>query len=461
VTLVERASGFLERRLSRRSFITRSAFVGSALAVGGVDFLLRPGTAYAQCVCGNPGCDCGSLCCAGYTEFCCVLSGYNACPSNTLLGGWWKAEGSAYCSGPRYYMDCNATCRCTAGCGGGSPFCEPACDGATCECAFGSCDNYLTSCFQFRYGQCNQDVACIGRIVCRVVTCVAPWEINSTCTTANAEDDGTANQNAPCLESPAAQEQREVAFQANTGSLWTVGTASNANWYLGMAPGTSPSITALAGGGFQVAFQANTGPLWTVGTAGNTAWPLGMKAGTSPSIAGLSTGGFEVAVQTNGGDLWTMGQGPGAEDIDWHLGMAPGTSPSITALPGGGFQVAFQANTTSLWTAGTDGTTNWSLGMAPGTSPSITALPGEGGFQVAFQANTSSLWTAGTDGTTNWSLGMAARTSPAITGLPGGGFQVAFQANTSSLWTAGTAGTTNWSLGMAARTSPATYSFPG
>src|SRR6202044_3078651 len=92
----------------------------------------------------------------------------------------------------------NATCSCTDGCGDGYQFCDPVCDGRTCECAFGSCDHYLTSCFQFRYGQCNQDVNCLGRIECRVVTCVPPWEIDPSCTTAVAVDDSTAEQDAPC-----------------------------------------------------------------------------------------------------------------------------------------------------------------------------------------------------------------------------------------------------------------------
>ena len=69
----------------------------------------------------------------------------------------------------------------------------------------------------------------------------------------------------------------EAAFQANTGSLWTVGSAGNQDWKLGMMSGTSPSITALPGGGFEAAFQANTGSLWTVGSAGNQDWKLGMK----------------------------------------------------------------------------------------------------------------------------------------------------------------------------------------
>jgi hypothetical protein len=201
MSTLTRTARFLESRLSRRSFVVRSAFAGSAVATGGVGFLLRPGSAYgAVCSCGNNACGCGTTCCAGYTEFCCVINGgYNYCPENTVMGGWWKADGSAYCDGPRYYMDCNATCGCTDGCGDGWQFCDPGCDGLACGCAEGTCDNYLTGCFQFRYGQCNQDVTCLGRIKCRVVTCVPPWEIDPSCTTVTAVDDGTANQNAACL----------------------------------------------------------------------------------------------------------------------------------------------------------------------------------------------------------------------------------------------------------------------
>ena len=114
------------------------------------------------------------------------------------MGGWWVADNSSYCGGPRYYMDCNATCSCDSGCGGGFPFCETGCDGTGCGCGPLGCDSYLTGCLQFRYGQCNQDVACMGRIVCRVVACVPPWTVDPTCTTAVAVDNGTAEQNEPC-----------------------------------------------------------------------------------------------------------------------------------------------------------------------------------------------------------------------------------------------------------------------
>ena len=199
-TLVERTSTFLESKLSRRSFINRSAFAGSAVAIGaGLDLALKPGTAYGQiCTCGNGNCGCGSTCCSGFSEFCCsVNGGYNYCPTGTVMGGWWKADNSSYCGGPRYYMDCNATCQCDTGCGNGFGFCDTDCDGTNCGCGPDGCDSYLTGCFQFRYGQCNQQIDCIGRIVCRVVACVPPWEVDPTCTTTNAEDDGTAEQNAP------------------------------------------------------------------------------------------------------------------------------------------------------------------------------------------------------------------------------------------------------------------------
>jgi ribosomal protein L24E len=199
--LVERTSNFLGSRLSRRSLINRAAFAGSAVAIGaGVDLALKPGTAYgAICSCGNPGCGCGSTCCSGFTDFCCsVNGGYNYCPTNTVMGGWWKADNSSFCGGPRYYMDCNATCQCTTGCGNGFHFCDTECDGTDCGCGPNGCSSYMTGCLQFRYGQCNQDVNCMGRIVCRVVACVPPWEVDPTCTTAVAVDNGTAEQTVAC-----------------------------------------------------------------------------------------------------------------------------------------------------------------------------------------------------------------------------------------------------------------------
>jgi hypothetical protein len=224
-SFVERASSVMESLISRRSFITRSAMVGSAVAAGaGLDLALRPITAYgAICSCHGTPCTCGSTCCSGFSEFCCsVNGGFNACPTGSIIGGWWKADNSAFCNGPRYYMDCNATCSCDSGCGGGFPFCDAGCDGTTCGCGSGSCDHWLTGCLQFRYGQCNQEVPCMGRIVCRVVTCVPPWEIDPTCSTVVAVDDRTATHDAPCWSAddiPSLEEFMPVTVTWNNSAM--------------------------------------------------------------------------------------------------------------------------------------------------------------------------------------------------------------------------------------------------
>jgi N-acetylmuramoyl-L-alanine amidase len=94
---------------------------------------------------------------------------------------------------------------------------------------------------------------------------------------------------------------------------------------------TSPTITALAGGGFEMAFQANTGELWTVGSAGNRNWGLGMRAQTSPTITALAGRGFEIALQASSGQLWTGGNGSANGGQAWLLGLMAASSPSMSA----------------------------------------------------------------------------------------------------------------------------------
>ena len=188
-------------RTSRRGFLSRATITATALTVAPVDYLLRPGTAYAAvCECA-PGsaCNCSALCCDGYTQFCCTINdGVNACPPGTFAGGWWKADGSEYCAGARYYIDCNGKCSC--GCSAGAT-CS-SCDGLTCQCALSDCNNRHVGCTEFRYGQCHQEIGCAGRILCRVVSCTPPWQLDSTCTTATFTDDYTANHFAPCQDGP-------------------------------------------------------------------------------------------------------------------------------------------------------------------------------------------------------------------------------------------------------------------
>ncbi|MGI9601477.1 MAG: hypothetical protein ACR2QE_06320 [Acidimicrobiales bacterium] len=203
MTIVDRAARFLERRTDRRGFLRRGALAGSAMTVAPAAYVLRPTTAYAAiCNCSGQSCDCGATCCDGYTEFCCTTTGVNGCPPGTSYGGWWKADGSGYCDNgspqPRYYLDCNASCG-SCGCGSGG-ICSGSCSGTRCGCAAGSCGNRKAGCTGFRYGQCNQGIACLGPIVCRVVTCTPPWLLDPTCTTAVRTDNNTRFHNRPCLQ---------------------------------------------------------------------------------------------------------------------------------------------------------------------------------------------------------------------------------------------------------------------
>lgn len=207
-TLTDRAAAFVDRRSSRRGFLSKTAIVGSALTVAGPTYVLRPGTAYAAvCSCLGRSCDCSSLCCDGYTEFCCAIYGENACPPNTLLAGWWKVDNSSYCNGSaRYYMDCNKqspACRC-----GSSGVCSGS--DTTCQCR--SCGNRKDGCTVFRYGNCNNQVACVGPIMCRVVTCRKPWELEPTCTTVARTDDNTRFHHRACLETVREPTQGELSF---------------------------------------------------------------------------------------------------------------------------------------------------------------------------------------------------------------------------------------------------------
>ncbi len=197
-----RTTRFAQTAVSRRAFLGRAALVGTALAVNPGRFILTPGTAYAAiCDCQGTQCECGSLCCDGYTEFCCTLYGANSCPPGSIAAGWWKADGSGFCDvdgvpQPRYYIDCNAEC---SGCACTNGFCDPACVFCDCQCAGGECTNRKACCTKFRYGQCNQDATCIGPIVCRVITCVPPWVWDPTCGTTSATDNNTAFHDAACL----------------------------------------------------------------------------------------------------------------------------------------------------------------------------------------------------------------------------------------------------------------------
>lgn len=193
-SLVNRAADLLSRRHSRRSFLQRVAVVGSAMSVGGLDYVLRPGTAYAS-VCGS-----GASCASGWTALCCTINnGVNQCPPGSFAAGWWKADGARLCGGKaRYYVDCQARCT-KCHCRHGSHFCGRECWNCKPHCAHGGgCDERHVCRNVFRYGQCHQEIGCSGPVWCRAISCTPPWQWES-CTKASATDDFTRTHSAPCM----------------------------------------------------------------------------------------------------------------------------------------------------------------------------------------------------------------------------------------------------------------------
>ncbi|HET7530498.1 MAG TPA: twin-arginine translocation signal domain-containing protein [Mycobacteriales bacterium] len=195
-SVVDAAAGWLGRRTSRRRFLQRVAVVGSALSVGGLDYVLRPGTAYAS-LCGR-----GASCSSGWTALCCTVNdGLNRCPPGSFAAGWWKADGASLCGGKaRYYIDCQARCT-DCGCARGTHFCAQRCWNCKPHCAHnGTCDERRVCANVFRYGQCHQEIHCSGPVWCRAISCTPPWKWEK-CSTASATDNNTTTHSAPCLPS--------------------------------------------------------------------------------------------------------------------------------------------------------------------------------------------------------------------------------------------------------------------
>ncbi len=310
-----------ERGHTRRSFLTRIAVGGSALAVNPFGFILKPGTAYAS-LCGD-----GAACGDGWSVFCCTINnGQNSCPPGSYLAGWWKADNSSFCSGrARYYLDCNATC-------------PTSC---TCYCPTGTCDNRRTCCNQFRYGQCHQEIACYGPVVCRVVTCTPPWQFDPACTTASATDNRTATHTAPCVTNTPAEVVRNVVLGpamarnadgrlelfmvardhtlqhcwqlvANGGWSGFLGTGTNVTGTPGVTRNKDGRLEAFvigADGRLRNSWQLYAGGPWS-------GFPL-LGTQTFPPLAGVAAGAnadgrLEVFAVNSGGTLvhaWQMSPG--------------------------------------------------------------------------------------------------------------------------------------------------------
>ena len=255
--LVEKTSGFLDTRLSRRSFVSKATLAGTAVAASGCAVITQPGSPFTYITnCGG-----GSLCRDGYTEFCCVINqGVNACPPGSIASGWWRADYSVFCNGTRYYIDCNDF-------GGGGP----------CRCGAG-CNTRKVYCNHFRYGQCAQWIPGTGVIACRMVTCVPPFQIPELgCTPSGAVDNATAGHFTDCT--PYAPPQL-----VDAPALPTVG-----------------AVVATTPGALLLAVRGSDGAVWQQSFDGSNwapAWEsLGGSASSNVSLVASGAADIHLAVR--------------------------------------------------------------------------------------------------------------------------------------------------------------------
>jgi hypothetical protein len=280
--LVGRLAGHFSRaERSRRGFLGGAALVGAALAVIPGGYLTRPISAYAA-ACGTD-----SECSSGYSVFCCTINdGKNACPPNTFVGGWWKADRSSYCGGKaRYYIDCNAN--------PGHHF--------ACHCHKTTCDRRLVACNVFRYGQCNTQIPEVTAVVCRQISCRPPWEVHpKACGRSSATDNNTAGHTAPCLTAantfpvltrfPEAPNELRAGHTLHAGDRLTsldrhttcvmheggnlaVRNSEGTLWFSHTHPAARGGHATLEPSGNLVIFDRNGRRVWTSGTAGTGGRP--------------------------------------------------------------------------------------------------------------------------------------------------------------------------------------------
>lgn len=317
---VDRVTGWLSGRTSRRGFLLKAGVLGTALAVDPKGYVLRPGTAYAA-VCGP-----GSGATSGWTVFCATInSGVNACPPGSIAAGWWKADGASLCGGKaRYIIDCNAQCTKCSTPGARAGICSSGCWNCSCTSGLsGTCDQRKVCCNAFRYGQCNQDVRQVGGVHCRVVSCTPPWRFED-CSTAPATDNRTRDHNSDRLP------QAYTPITARYIALGENGSALGASVY---------GEIATAGGRAQryqdgrISYTSATGARETVGPVAARYVAVGAEAGrlgfpvTSPIALG---GGGTASRFQNGRISWssTTGAwetvGPIAREYE-RLGAETGT----------------------------------------------------------------------------------------------------------------------------------------
>ena len=238
-------------------------------------------------------------------------------------------------------MDCNTASCGTCGCGG-SGTCSPDCASTTCQCALNDCNHWKVGCTRFRYGQCNQNVACLGPIECRVVTCVPPWEWDSSCTHTDAVDQNTRTHDAACLHPFDTGENPPVPARPGVvvGDAWSLrdsltGGAAQDSFSYGL-PGDTPLMADFSGSGIETPAVVR-GVRHTVGGDNTLEWYIRQIPGTGlpdlvirygrlgdTPVVGDWDGDGVATIGVVRGNRWHLrnSNSPGPAEIEFTFGQA-------------------------------------------------------------------------------------------------------------------------------------------